>query len=164
MANEVELEKVSKPVFGITSRRYRQLANEGIVPMVIRGQIDFVAASKGIISYYRKLAESQGSLSLIDERTALTSIKKEQEMLKLETMRQNLVDREQSLQWVRNLVLECRASLLIFPRRMAETLAPIMDAREIEYLLRNEIYKILIELSKPIHDKGRGKKIRTSPR
>ena len=52
-------------------------------------------------------------------RTAFTAIKKEQEKLKLETMRSNLVDREQSLEWVRNLVAECRSALLNFPRRMA---------------------------------------------
>ena len=63
MANEVELEKVAKSVFGISSRRYRQLANDEIVPPVVKGMIDFVAASKAIIAYYRKLAESQGSLS-----------------------------------------------------------------------------------------------------
>ncbi len=160
MANEVELEKVAKAVFGITSRRYRQLANEGIVPPVIKGAIDFVAASKGIIAYYRKLAESQGSLSLTDERTALTAIKKEQEKLKLEEMRQNLVDRGQSIQWVRQLVNEARIAMLSFPRRMAEMLAPLNDAREIEYFLRSEIYKILLELSKPLNVRKHRKGIR----
>ena len=53
--NQVELEKISKPVFGITSRRYRQMANDEIVPAVVKGKIDFVAASKALIEYYRTL-------------------------------------------------------------------------------------------------------------
>ena len=80
MANEVELEKVSKSVFGITSRRYRQMANDEIVPAVVKGKIDFIAASKALIAYYRKLAEGQGSLSLTDVRTRKENARAEREM------------------------------------------------------------------------------------
>jgi len=87
MANEVELEKVSREVFGITSRRYRQLAKSGTVPPVTSGKIDFIMAAKALIDYYRKLAEGQGSSSLVDERTKLTKIQAEIKGLELKRLK-----------------------------------------------------------------------------
>jgi len=153
MANEVELEKVSKSVFGITSRRYRVMASEEVVPHVVRGKIDFVAAAKAIIEYYRKLAEASGSISLVDERTALTAIKKEREKLKLETERGNLVEKAWAMQILTMAVSEARTAFLGLPRRIAPVLAPKTDERDIEWDLREAIIGILRDLSKPFRKK-----------
>ena len=160
MANEVELEKVARSVFGITSRRYRQMASEGVVPVVVKGKIDFVAAAKAVIEYYRKLAEGQGSISLIDERAALTAIKKEREKLKLETERGNLVPKEQSLIWLSKLLAEIKLHFLGLPRRLVGSLIILKDEREVESVLKHEITRILWTLSKPLPQKERRKKPR----
>ncbi len=157
MANEFELEKIAKPVFGISSRRYRQLANEEIVPQVVGGKIDFVAAAKAMIEYYRKLAEAQGSLSLTDERTALTAIKKEREKLKLEVDRGNLVDRGQAYIWLGNIMNEAKMAFWGLPRRMAPVLAVKDDEKDVEFELSEEIRKILEEMGKVLPKKTRGR-------
>ncbi len=87
MANEVSIEKVCKQIFGITPRRYRQLATEGVVPPVVKGKIDFLEAVKALIEYYRKLAAGQGSLTLVDERARLTKIQADMKELELQKKR-----------------------------------------------------------------------------
>lgn len=146
----------------ITYQRYMQLAGEEVVPRPDRGNVDPAVALVDLFLYQKRLAEASGSLTLTDERTALTSIKKEQEKLKLETMRHSLVDREQAIQWVGNLVAESRTALLNFPRRMAEMLATLNDAREIETVIRKEIFGILTELGRPLHESKRRHKVRAA--
>ncbi len=155
MANEVELKKVCKAVFNITYERYMQLAREDLVPRPDRGKIDFIAASKALIAYYRKLAETHGELSLSDERTAWTMVRKEREKLKLETERGNLVPVDQAKIWLAILVGEARLALMGLPRRLAGTLILKTDERDVEAELRTEITKILRELTKPLTRRGR---------
>jgi hypothetical protein len=62
MANTVKIDKVCPNVFGISVRRYQQLAKESILPQSDNGYIDFVLATKHLISYYQKLVEGQGSI------------------------------------------------------------------------------------------------------
>lgn len=154
MANEVELEKVSKSVFGITSRRYRQMAGEEIVPPVVKGKIDFVAASKALIAYYRKLAEGQGSLSLTDERTKKTVVERQIKELLYDKLQESLVPREQAKQWLSTIIAEARLAIMGLPRRMAGILVLETDERNIETLLRTEVNKILWQLTKPLGRKG----------
>ena len=148
MANIVNLESVSKPVFGITSRRYREMAKDEIVPPVVKGEIDFLKATKAIIDYYRRLAQSQGSLSLADQRAALTEIKKEREKLKLETERGNLVSKDWAMSVLSMAISEARTAFLGLPRRIAPELAPKTDERDIEWDLREAIKGILRDLAK----------------
>jgi len=158
VTNEVELEKVAHSVFGISSRRYRQLANDEVVPAVVKGKIDFVAASKGLIEYYRRLAEADGSLVLRDEQAALTAIKKEREKLKLETDRKNLVPRSQAIEWLSAILSEVKLAFVGLPRRLAGSLVILQDEREIESVLRSEVMKILWTLAKPLEGRKKGKK------
>ncbi len=157
MANVVELKKVCKAVFDITYERYMQLAREEIVPRADRGKIDFIAASKALIAYYRQLAETHGELSLSDERTAWTMVRKEREKLKLETERGNLVPVDQAKTWLSVLIGEARLALMGLPRRLAGTLILQTDERDIEAELRTEITKILRELTKPLEKRKRGR-------
>jgi hypothetical protein len=158
MANEVELEKVSKSVFGITSRRYRQMASDEIVPTVVKGKIDFIAASKGLIAYYRKLAEGQGSLNLTDVRTRKENARAEREELIVKKLKGELVLKDQVERWLHGHVEEAKTALWGLPRRMGPVFSPIADEKEIEFLLREEIYKILEEMAKPLHGKKQSRR------
>lgn len=68
MAGLIELEKVCETLFGMTSRNYRLLANQGIVPPVRKGKIDFLKAVKSLIDHFRNLANGSGEPSLIRAR------------------------------------------------------------------------------------------------
>ena len=153
MANEVALEKVAKPVFGITSRRYRQMASDGIVPIVVNGKIDFVAAAKALVEYYRKLSDGQGSLNLTDVRTRKEAARAEREELIVKKLKGELVLKDQAERWLLGHVDEAKTAFLGLPRRMGPTLAPVSDEKEVEFVLRKEIREILEELSTPIKKK-----------
>jgi hypothetical protein len=150
MANEVALEKVSKPIFGITSRRYRQMASDGIVPLVSQGKIDFVQASKTLIEYYRKLAEGQGSLNLTDVRTRKEAARAEREELIVKKLKGELVPKNASISWLIALGSAAKLAFQGLPRRLAPVVILYNDEKEIEVIIRDEIYKIIRELEKPL--------------
>ena len=152
-SNQVDLVKVAQQVFGITDRRYRQLADEGIVPRPEKGNIDFVAATKALIEYYRKLAEADGSLSLQDERTRWTGIKADIAALELERTKGNLVDRQQAIAWLCEQISNATMSFKGLARRLAPSLAVITDEKELEEQLRKEIKSIIDRLVKNKHEK-----------
>lgn len=156
MANEVEIKKICKPVFGITYTRYMQLAHDEIVPLPTIGKVDIIAAAKALIEYYRQLAISHGNLSLTDEKRALTAIKKEREKLKLEQERGNLIARNVQVEWLTRCVSEAQIGFRGLPRRLAASIALKSDEREIELELRAEITRILRELA--ANKQGRRKK------
>lgn len=157
MPNEVELEKVAKPIFGITSRRYRQMASEGIVPPVEKGKIDLVAAAKAIIDYYRKLAEGQGTFSLTDVRVRREAARAEREEIIVQKLKGELVLKDQAMEWLYIMFSEAKQALVSIPRRLAGSLLTKTDERDIESELRTEIQKILWQLSRPLEPKRRPK-------
>jgi hypothetical protein len=151
MANEIELERVAKPVFGITSRRYRQMATDEIVPAVVKGKIDFVAASKSLIAYYRKLSEGQGSLNLTDVRTRKEAARAEREEILVKKLKEELVPKNASIGWLVALGSAAKQAFQGLPKRLASTVLLCDDEKEIEVIIRNEIYKIIRELEKPLN-------------
>jgi len=151
MANEIELERVAKPVFGITSRRYRQMATDEIAPAVINGKIDFIAASKALIAYYRKLSEGQGSLNLTDVRTRKEAARAEREEILVKKLKEELVPKNASIGWLVALGSAAKQAFQGLPKRLASTVLLCDDEKEIEVIIRNEIYKIIRELEKPLN-------------
>jgi hypothetical protein len=94
----IDLEKVCKPspdaVFPFTSRRYRQLADDQVVPPVKRGQIDRVRACRDLIAHQQALIDGQGSLSFTDEKKRLTKINADRKELMLQKEQSKLVEAE----------------------------------------------------------------------
>lgn len=147
MVNEVELEKVSKSVFGITSRRYRQMASDETVPPVIKGKIDFVAASKALIEYYRKLAEAGGNLSLQEERRLKVQIDRKLKELEYMVETKQLISREEMINDELGMAGIFKSALLSFHR----SLPPILfgrDVREISTIMKKEIWNILNRMNR----------------
>jgi len=145
--NEVELEKVSKSVFGITSRRYRQMANEEIVPPVIKGKIDFIAASKMLIEYYRKLAAGQGIMSLTEERLKKVQIERKLKELEYMVETKELISREEMISDELGMAGIFKTALLSFHR----SLPPILfgrEVREISTIIKKETWNILNRLNR----------------
>jgi len=147
MANEVELEKVAKPVFGITSRRYRQMANEEIVPAVIKGKIDFIAASKSLIEYYRKLAAGQGIMSLTEERLKKVQIERKLKELEYMVETKELIPKEEILNEFLARISIVKQGLMSFHR----SLPPILmgkEPREMGDILKKYTWQLLDKFSR----------------
>ncbi len=147
MSNEIQLEDVAQRVFGISSRRYRQLAKEEKVPDVVKGKIDFVAASKALIEYYRQLAAGQGSLSTTDLRNENLSLKND--LLRMEKMVQGgtLILRETVLQEFMNRIAVVKTGLLSLPRSLPGKLAG-KEGREMGPVIRKAIFALLEKYSR----------------
>jgi hypothetical protein len=130
----MNLEKICEPVFGITSRRYRQLEKDNIVPKIANGEIDFPRAVKMLLDYYRKLAEGQGSLSLTDERVRLTKINADRKMLQLKREEGKLWDAEVVSLLIGGLLRVMNSKLSAIPVKLAplaRATASDMEAKEI---------------------------------
>ncbi len=165
MANEVPLEQVAKTVFGITPRRYRQMASEDIVPAPEKGKIDFVRAAKALIDYYRNLAAGQGSLNLTDVRIRKEAARAEREELLVKKLKGELVPKDQSIAWLTSMVSAARLGFQNLPKRLAPVVRLKKDEKDIEVEIRAEVHKILKELAKPLNaDAGHNGGKKRSPR
>ncbi len=119
--NEVRLEDVSQAIFGMTSRRYRQLAKDFsekgkdkvYIPMPAAGKIDFPLATKGLIAYYRRVSEGGGTLSLTDARTKKEIAKAGQEEIKYQRMKESLADEAFNL--AAPIILDAKKAFREFP-------------------------------------------------
>ena len=146
MANEVKLNTVAKPVFGITPRRYRQMAEEGLVPLVEKGQIDFLKATKAIIDYYRKLAEGQGSLSLTEERRLKVQVDRKLKELEYLVETKSLIPKDEILGMFMARIQMVKQGLLSHSRVLPPMLVG-KDAREMADLIRTQTRQLLERFS-----------------
>lgn len=149
MANEVEISIVAENHFGITVRRYRQLAKEGVVPAVVKGKVDFVQAAKGLIEYYRKLAAGSGDLSLTDERTRLTRIQADRKEIELLKALGELLPVQEAMKAWSAVIMTMKTRLQGSPRKLAPILFGCTKETEIQEILQREIDEICRELAEP---------------
>ena len=149
MNNEVRLEDVCLPVFGITSRRYRQMATDGKTPAVRDGKIDFAAAAKALIQFYRDLADGQGSVSLIDERARLTRINADRKELELKKYRGDLIETEKAMMLWGRVIESFKLRILSWKPRMPALFVGVQDAKEGEAIAEKLTNEVLNELSNP---------------
>jgi hypothetical protein len=146
-SNYVSLEQVSKPVFGITSRRYRDLAQEEVVPPVVKGKIDFVRAAKALIEYYRKLAEAGGNLSLQEERRLKVQIERKLKELEYMVETKELIPKEEILNEFLGRITIVKQGLMGFHR----SLPPILmgkEPREMADILKRQTWQLLDKFSR----------------
>ena len=144
----IELTKVSEPVFGITWRRYRQLAADDIVPPVVKGKIDFIEATRRLIEYYRGRAEAGGSLSLTDERTRLTRINADRKQFELEKARGDAIDTAKAMKlW--SVVMENIVKKIDQIPAKLPPLAYGLTTPEIKAVTEKMVYEIRNEIANP---------------
>jgi len=143
--NQISVVGACEKVYGITPRRYQQLAKEGFVPAGVKGEIDFIASTKAIIEYYRKKAEGSGSISLTDERTRLTKLQADLVERELREKDSELLPFEQvKADWLRYCGA-VKARLLNLPTKYA----PICFGKtiaEIKETIEGGIHQALAEL------------------
>ena len=148
MGNHVKLEAVCENYFGMSTRRYRQLATEGLFPPPINGSIDFAKAAKAVIAYYKQMAAGQGSITLTDQRARLTKINADRKQLMLERERGELISTEKAMHLWGGVCLQIRSKILSVPSKVplifsCKSLSEAKDA------LEKLLWEVLTEIANP---------------
>lgn len=146
-SNEVKLEQVCQPIFGITPRRYRQLASEGRVPPVEKGKIDFLAATKAIIEDYRKQAQAGGSVSLMEERTLKVQVERKLKELTLLVETKELIPRSEILNEFLQRINAVKSGLIMLHRSLPPALMG-KDARQMSEIIKSRVFHLLDKFSR----------------
>ena len=118
------------------------MAEEGLVPIVEKGEIDFLKATKAIIDYYRKLAEGQGSLSLTEERRLKVQVDRKLKELTYLVETKNLIPRDEILSMFLARIQMVKQGLLSFCRILPPMLVG-KDAREMADILKMQTRQLL---------------------
>jgi len=123
-------------LFRISREQLRRWREKGC-PQVARGRFDL-----------RSVIKWRDETLLSSDKMTAAKLEREQAKAKLATLQAkekegSLILKNEAVKWVSLLVAECKAALMNFPRRMSPVLAPIADEKEIEELLRKEIWGIL---------------------
>jgi len=133
-------------VYGISVRRYQQLAKEGLVPSPADGLIDFVASTKALITYYQKLLQGQGSITLTDERARLTKVQADIAILEYEKTTGQLLEKDEVISAWKAMIMACRSRLLSIPTKAAPLIEGL-NKRESQHVLEKMVWEALNELS-----------------
>src|SRR5512139_3556780 len=142
---KVKLTDVCKEDFLITPMRYRQLANENVVPPVEKGYISYRAAVRALMKYRIRLAEGQGSLSLIDVRTRKEAARAEREEIIVKKRQGELVVKDASVTWLSRIITEAKSAFMNLAKRLAPELVGLAE-KEIQVKLDRAVKEILWEL------------------
>ena len=121
----MQLELACTKYFSITSRRYRQLADEGRVPQPEKGLISFPDAAKGIIDHYRELSE--GGSDLAEARRQKVLVETELKRLQLLLEKKELISRSEILGLFMTRLNQVKMGLTVLNR----TLPPVLYGRNV---------------------------------
>lgn len=141
---------------GKTTQRVNQLVDEGVLPVVKEGRFNkfnWVKTINAYLSYLESKQENKGNKSLDDEARKLKAeadykeAKAEQEKLRLAELQGSMHRSEYVEECVLQLALTTRSNLLALPGRLAVDLASMNDAEEISIFIRDEVNRILDDLS-----------------
>lgn len=136
-------------VLGITARRYREMAKQGIVPAVVKGKVAATEAIKAVIKYYRNRSKSGWNRAAYEDARAVATRHKAALLeLELRERKGRLVDAEKvkSAAFAQGRIV--RDNLLNIPDRIASILAAETDHDRTREILTAEIRQALEELSK----------------
>ena len=153
MANEIDLEQFASywaaKGLKMTSRRYRQIADEDKVPKVVKGKIrDPMSAMTMIAVYYQKLAEGSGSLSLTDERTRLTRINADRKELELSKARGELIETVLAQKLWAAVMANIANKIELIPSKLPP-LAYGLSIPEIKAVTERMVYEVRNEIANP---------------
>jgi len=146
-SNLVNLDMACQQVFGISSRRYRQLVKEQGAPPVVNGKVDILKACKFLIDYYRKLAEGQGSLSLTEERARLTKVNADLKLLMLKKKEGELIEKQLAFDMFTLVLTRMAEKLKSIPVKASSLLISAQSHSEIKQTLEELIREVLNEIS-----------------
>lgn len=141
-------------LFGLSTRRIRQLEEEGVINKVARGKYSLQENIKSYITFIKTtvdLKENKGEELKIDydeEHALLEKAKREKAELEVALMQGKLHDAVDVEREMTKMLSAFRAKILAIPSKMAPQLIAQTEISIIENILETEVYNALTELSK----------------
>lgn len=139
---------VMAKLFGLSSRRIRQLSEEGIIPKLPNGSYQLVDTVRAYILYL-KTAQQQEKIAVDYEREKAyhEKAKREKAELILGEMKGELHDSKTVERVMGDMLSSLRSKLLSIPSKLAPFLVNMEQIPEIQEKLEHSIYETLEELS-----------------
>ena len=88
-----------------------------------------------------------GKSEMAEEKLAFQRARTRREELRVQQEEKSLIPRNEAIHWLSTLVSEAKAGFMNLPRRFGPVLAVVNDEKEVEELLRKEIWAILRQLA-----------------
>ncbi|WP_058953171.1 hypothetical protein [Clostridium tyrobutyricum] len=139
-------------LFGLTERRVRQLAEEGIIVKVKRGRYDLSTSVRNYVIHLKtnndlKEDKTKKELDIEVENALLTKAKREKVELELAAMRGDMHFSSDVERVMNDMLANFRAKLLSLPTKIAPLLINIGEVGDIQDVIRSNILEVLNELS-----------------
>ncbi|MBN1077718.1 hypothetical protein [Clostridium botulinum] len=141
-------------LFGLTTRRIRQLENEGVIKKIARGKYSLQDNIKSYITFIKTSADlkesktEEGKIDYDEEHALLERRKREKIELELASMRGTMHFSEDVERVMNDMLSNFRAKILALPSRVSPRLMGINTISDIQETLQSEVLDVLNELSK----------------
>lgn len=146
--NSATLEKI----IGVSDRRIRQLAEEGIIVRTAKGRYKLMESARNYILSLKVSMEASGAdlpdgkLDLEEEKAIHERVKRQISELKLQTMRGELHKALDVERVMTDMLVSVKAKLLSMPTKLAPLLVARENADYIRTLINKEVLEALNEL------------------
>ncbi len=140
-------------LFGLTTRRIRQLENEGVIQKIARGKYSLQDNIKSYITYIKASADlkenktDEGKIDYDEEHALLERRKREKMELELAAMRGTMHYSEDVERVMNDMLSNFKAKILALPSRAAPRLITLSTIADIQEVLQNEVLDALNEMS-----------------
>jgi hypothetical protein len=139
--SDVELNKVSREIFGISPRHYRRLAEEGYAPSTVKGKIDLLRTVKALLVYYRERAEKTDS-SIESEKVLKLGIERRLKELQLAIRSGDLIPKADIARMISEREKAVKRGLSLLHLALVKKLVG-KDSREMGGIIKNEVCHFL---------------------
>ncbi len=138
-------------ILGLTGRRIRQLAEDGVIDKVKDGRFNLSKSVQGYISLQRKdkLSEEEEKLEKVRRQSEVTLKASKAQIAKLEAAElQGKMHRSEDVAaMTEDLIYTIRAAIVALPGRLAMDVVTAETAAEASEIIRKEVYKVMKELA-----------------
>lgn len=137
--------------FGLTNRRIRQLAEEGVIKKVSHGRYNFVESVQKYIIYLRtntelKETKTEEEVNYDKEHALLEKAKREKAELELKVMRGELHLAEDVEQVMNDMLANFRGKILSMPSKLSPMLVARDNVNNIQDIIEKNCFEVLDEL------------------
>lgn len=138
-------------IFGVTDRRIRQMAEEGIIVRAAKGRYNLVDSVKNYILSLKLAVDSAGNdnpdgeLNIEEEKALHERVKRHISELKLQTMKGELHKADDVRRVMTDMLSSFKTRLMNVPAKVA----PVLEDRDAGYIkdrLTSEVTEVLNEL------------------
>lgn len=143
---------VLSDIFGLTERRVRQLAEEGIIVKIKRGRYDLSSSVRNYIIHLKtnndlKEDKTDKEIDYDMEHALLERARREKVELELAAMRGQMHHSEDVERVMNDMLSNFRSKLLALPTKASPMLIARDDIGTIQEILHNQMLEVLQELS-----------------